>query len=102
DSVALLELFLELGELAVADLRDALEVARTLLALRFAFQLVDSARDLLVSLECLLLLTPPCGERVADVLRVRVLAFDRLSHRLRLLRHRGQHDFEPADAPTRI
>src|SRR5262249_37477558 len=50
ERVALRELLLDLGQLAVADLGDALEVARALLALGLALQLVDPLRDLLDAL----------------------------------------------------
>src|SRR5919197_1393140 len=65
--VALGQLLLERGQLAVADLGHPLEVAGPLLALRLALQLVETARDLLHALERLLLLGPAGRELVADL-----------------------------------
>src|SRR4051794_31204017 len=65
-----LELALERGQLAVADLGDALEVAGALLALGLHAQVVDALRDLLDAVELLLLLLPAGGERVPRLLRL--------------------------------
>ena len=64
------------GQLAVADLGDALEVALALGALGLHAQLVDPLRDLADALECLLLLRPAGGELVAALLRLGELALD--------------------------
>ena len=80
EAVAVGELLLELRQLAVADLRDALEVAGALFALCLALELVDAPGDLLHPLERLLLLAPARGERVAHVLCVCELQLDRLLH----------------------
>ena len=56
--LALRELLLERGQLAVADLGDALEVALALGALGLHPQLVDPARDLADPVERVLLLAP--------------------------------------------
>jgi len=97
-AVALGQLLLERGQLAVADLRDALEVALPLGAFRLHLQLVDALRDLLDALERALLLRPPCGERVACFFRLCALALERFTHILRLVRHRGELDLELAHA----
>ena len=96
--LALGELLLEGGQLAVADLGDALEVAAALGALGLHAQLVDLLRDLLDAVERLLLLGPARGELVAARLRLGELALDRLAHVLRLLAHRGELDLELAHA----
>src|SRR5439155_8906629 len=96
--VARLELALELGQLAVTDLGDALELPVALGALGFTAQLVDLAGDLLDALELLLLLVPAGGQLVAQLLCLGELALQRLAHVLRLLRHRGELDLELAHA----
>ena len=95
---ALLELALELRQLAVADLRDALEVAVPLGPLGLHAQLVDLALDLADAVERLLLARPARGELVAALLRLGELALDRLAALLRLLAHRGELDLELAHA----
>src|SRR5207247_10645008 len=96
--VARLELALELGQLAVADLGHALELAGALRALGLSAELVDPPRDLLDTLELLLLLVPASGELVAQLLRLGELTFQRLAHLLRLLAHRSELDLELAHA----
>ncbi len=96
---ALLELALELGKLAVADLGDALQVSVPLGALGLHAQLVDLALDLADPVERLLLAGPPRGEPVAPLLCPGQLALDRLTALLRLLAHCGELDLELAHAP---
>ncbi len=96
---AILELLLELGQLAVADLGHALEVTGPLGPLGLDLQLVDLLLDLADALERLLLLRPAGGELVAARLRLGQLALDRLAHLLLLLLHRRQLDLELADTP---
>ena len=98
--LTLLELLLELGQLAVADLGHALEVAGALGALRLHPQLVDAARDLADPVERTLLLGPARGELGVALLRVRELALDRLAHLGRLLAHRRELDLELAHGPV--
>ena len=100
--VALGELALELRDLAVADLGDALEVALALGALGLHPQLVEPARRVLDPLERLLLLRPARGERVALLLRLGERPLDRLAHLRRLLRHRGELDLELHHAAVRL
>ena len=95
-ALALCELALEVGELAVPDLGDALEVAAALRALGLPAQLVDLPRDLLDALELLLFLAPPRGELVAPLLRLGELALHGLAHLLRFLAHRRELDLELA------
>ena len=95
---ALGQLGLERGQLAVADLGDALEVAGALGALGLHAQVVDPLRDLLDAVELLLLLRPAGGQLVALRLRVGELALDRLAHLLGLLAHGGELDLELAHA----
>ena len=95
---ALLELALELRQLAVADLRDPLEVAVPLGALGLHAQLVDLALDLADAVERLLLARPARAEAVAALLRLGQLALDRLAALLRLLAHRRELDLELAHA----
>ena len=96
--LALRELLLKGGQLAVADLGDALELAVALGALGLPAQLVDAPGDLLDPLEDLLLVRPACGQSVAALLGLGELALERLAHVLRLLRHRGELDLELAHA----
>ena len=96
--LALGQLGLERGQLAVADLGDALEVAGALGALGLHAQLVDPLRDLADALELLLLLRPAGGQLVAMRLGLGELALDRLAHVLRLLGHGGELDLELAHA----
>ena len=65
---------LERRDLAVADLRDALQVAFALGALGLHAQLVDAPCRVLDPFERLLLLRPARGERVAPLLRLGELA----------------------------
>ena len=95
---ALLELALELGQLAVADLGDALELAVPLGPLGLHAQLVDLALDLADAVERLLLPRPAGGELVAQALGLGQLALDRLAPLLGLLAHRGELDLELAHA----
>src|SRR5262249_59454351 len=94
----LLELLLERGQLAVADLRDPLEVAVPLRTLGLAAQLVDAALDLGDPLERLLLPRPAGGELVAARFRLGELSLERLAHLLLLLLHRRELDLELANA----
>src|SRR5207244_5232501 len=68
--VALLELLLERGQGAVADLGDTLEVALALRPLRLHPQRVDLLRDLADAVERLLLARPARSEPVAALLRL--------------------------------
>ena len=77
-ALALGELALERGQLAVADLGDALQVAFALGALGLHPQLVDPPRRVLDALERLLLLRPASGERVALLLRLGERTLERL------------------------
>ena len=90
----LLQLLLERGQLAVANLGDALQVAGALCALGLHAQLVDPVRDLADPVERGLLLRPAAGEPGVTLLRVGELPLDRLAHLLRLLAHRGELDLE--------
>ena len=92
------QLAFELGQEAVADLRDAGEVAVALGALRLHAELVDLPRDLLDAVEDVLLVRPPSRELVASGLRLGELLLERLACRRRLLRHRGELDLELRDA----
>ena len=100
--VALLELLLERGQLAVADLGDALEVSRALGPLRLAAQLVDPRRDLADPIERGLLFLPACGQLGVALLRLGQLALDRLAHVLRLLPHCRELDLELPHGPLRL
>ena len=95
--LALRELLLERGQLAVADLGDALEVAGALGALGLHPQLVDPLGDLADPVERRLLLGPAGGEPGVALLRVGELALDRLLHLGALGAHRGELDLELAD-----
>ena len=96
------QLLLELREQPVTDLGDTGEVAEALLALGLHPQLVDLPRDLLHSVEDVLLVRPAAGELVAARLRLRELLLERLARRRRLLRHRGELDLELRHAPLRL
>src|SRR4051812_17050526 len=98
-AVALGELLLERGQLAITDLGDALELAGALGALGLHAQLVDRALDLGDPLQRVLLTRPARGELVAGSLRLGERALDRLAHLLRLLRHCRELDLELAHAP---
>src|SRR5512134_2589840 len=76
--LALGQLGLERGQLAVADLGDSLQVAGPLGALGLHAQVVDPLGDLADAVELLLLLRPARRELVAVRLRVGELALDRL------------------------
>ena len=95
-AVAPVQLGLELGQLAVADLRGAVEVALPLRALELHAELVDLPLDLGDSLKRLLLGRPAGGEFVPSLLRLGEVALDRLTHLLALLAHRGELDLELA------
>jgi hypothetical protein len=99
---ALGQLGLEGGQLPVADLGDALQVAMTLGTVSLHLQLVDASRDLLHAVEDVLLARPARGELVAARLGLGELALDRLAHLGRLLRHRGELDLELRHAPLRL
>src|SRR5439155_6184030 len=93
-----LELALQLRQLAVADLGDALEVAVPLRPLGLHAQLVDAPLDLTDAVERLLLARPARGELVAEALRLRQLPLDRLTALLRFLAQCGELDLELAHA----
>src|SRR5205807_5461114 len=97
-----LEFLLERGDLAVADLRDALQVALTLGTLGLHAELVDAPRDLANTLEQLLLLRPARSERVALLAGLGERPLDRLANRVRLVRHCGELDLELHDAAVRL
>src|SRR5439155_17208975 len=97
--VALGEFVLELGQLAVTDLGDPLEVAGALGPLGLRLELVDARHDLLDALERLLLLRPARGEPVAALLCLGELALDRLAGFLRLLAHPCELDLELTNPP---
>ena len=101
-ALALGELALERGQLAVADLGDALQVALALCALGLHPQLVDLPRRVLDALERLLLLRPAAGERVALLLRLGERTLERLARLLGLVRHRRELDLELHDAAVRL
>ena len=92
------ELALELRQLPVADLGDALKVSCPFGPLRLRLEFVDPTHDLLDALERLFLLGPTRGELVAAFLRLRELALDRLARLLRFLPHRRELDLELAHA----
>src|SRR5581483_9663727 len=92
--VALRELLLERGQLAVADLGDALEVPLALGAFRLHAQRVDALRDLADPVERLLLARPARREAVATLLRLGELRLDRRAYLVLLPRHRGELDLE--------
>ena len=100
--LALGQLGLERGQLAVADLGHALQVAGALDALGLHPQVVDPLRDLLDAVELLLLLRPARGQLVAVRLRVGELALDRRAHVARLLAHGGELDLELAHPSFRL
>ena len=95
----LCELLLELGQLAVADLGDALEIAGTFGALGLHPQLVDAGRDLADPVERTLLLRPTGSQAGVPLPRVGELPLDRLTHVGGLLAHRRELDLELADGP---
>jgi hypothetical protein len=94
------ELPLELRQLAVADLGDPLEITLALRPVSLHLELVDASRDLLHSVERVLLLRPPGGQLVAELLRLRELPFDRLANLVRLLGQGRELDLQLADAPV--
>ncbi len=96
---ALGQLGLERGELAVADLGDALEVALPLGALGLHPQLVDQPRDLLDPVEDVLLPGPAGCELVASRLRLGEVALDRLPPLRGLLGEGRELDLELAHPP---
>src|SRR5436305_10008680 len=91
------ELGFERGDLPVANLCDALQVALALGALGLHAELVDAARDLLDALERFPLDVPARGERALLLLRLGERALERLAHGSRLLGHRGELDLELHD-----
>jgi hypothetical protein len=101
-AVAFGELAFQRRQLAVANLRGAVEVAAALRAFVLHAQRVDSLRDVLDAVERLLLLRPACGQAGVALLRLGELALDRLAHVLRLFLHRGELDLELAHAAIRF
>ena len=88
------EEFEELLEQRPPSARHRLDIVRGALDAHLHPQLVDLALDVGDALQRILLARPPRGELVADGLRLRELPLDRLAHRRRLVRHRGQLDLE--------
>ena len=99
---ALRELGLELRDLAVADLRDTLEIALTLGPFGLHPKLVEAPGSVLDPFERPLLLGPTGSEAVSMLLRVGERLLERLACAGILLRHRGQLDLELHHAAVRL
>src|SRR5207244_3315294 len=97
-AVALRELAFERRQLAMTDLRSAVEVSGTLGAFVFHPELIDPLRDLLDAVERFLLLRPAGLQLAAPLLCLSELALDGPTHVLRLLGHRSELDLQLAYA----